>query len=186
MKNIFTPYRIGDFDLGQQGTPRGEVTPKAQKGHRLGRFMSTRLNSRAGNAAASRGYSSFRRPSRRPFRGMDLAGKIPPGRERWPGIARTTNSCSLKRPVGSSRTMPRHRQRYRSARLRPARVTQERLFACSPPQAKQRLARQNIPGGLRRPTMTGSCGDGVCDRVGGCSGACGQMVSPAGIEPATY
>ena len=40
---IINPIRISDFDLGQQGTPRDEVTRKAQKGHRLGRFMSTRL-----------------------------------------------------------------------------------------------------------------------------------------------
>ena len=80
------------------------------------------------------GYSSCRRPSRRPFRGMDLAGKIPPGRERWPSIALTTNSCSLKRPVGSSRTMHRHRHRCWSARSRPARAAQERLFAWLPPQ----------------------------------------------------
>ena len=33
--------------------------------------------------------------------------------------------------------------------------------------------------------MTGSCGDGVCDIVGGCSGACGPMVSPA-VVPASY
>jgi hypothetical protein len=105
--------------------------PTSMRGRCRASHMS---NSCAGNAAASRGYSSFRRPSRRPFRGMDLAGKIPPGRERWPGIARTRNSRSSKRPVGSSRTMHRHRHRCWSARSRPARVAQERLLAWLPPQ----------------------------------------------------
>src|SRR5215472_19297235 len=64
---------------------------------------------------------------------MDLAGKIPPGRERWPSIARTTNSRNLRRPVGSSRTTHRRRHRCWSRTFRPARVTEERLFAWLPP-----------------------------------------------------
>ena len=105
------------------------------RSHRwVSRGGDVRLTCCAGSAAASRGYPSFRRPSRRPFWGMDSVGKIRPDRERWPGIARTTNSCSLKRPAGSSRTMHRHRRWRWLARLRSARVTQERLFAWLPPQ----------------------------------------------------
>src|SRR5262249_49841649 len=73
-------------------------------------------------------------PSLKPSREMDSARRIPPSREPWPSIARTRNSRSLRHPVGSSRTMNRHRPRCWSKTFRPARATEERLFAWLPPQ----------------------------------------------------
>jgi hypothetical protein len=80
-------------------------------------------NRGADSAWASREYSSSRRKSRRPSRGMDWGGILPQDPTPEPGIALAWRSRSLKRPVGRSRTMHRHRHRcwsktFRSARMR--------------------------------------------------------------------
>ena len=132
-----------------------------------------------------------------PSRGMDSARKIPPGREPWPSIARTRNSRSSRHPVGSSRTMNRRRRRCWSKTFRPARVTQERSFAWLPPR-QSGPCRANIAQAdsavlilCREKGGALSHGDGIVStrlrrNIGKSSGACGEMVSPAGIEPATY
>jgi hypothetical protein len=79
-------------------------------------------NRSADSAWASRGYSSSRRRSRRPFRGMDWVGILPQDPTPEPGIALAWRSRSLKRPVGRLRTMHRHQHRCWSRTFRPARM----------------------------------------------------------------